>query len=95
MITYKEIEYDYNLMLEEKKIPVWSYNLETILAEKFESVIKRGIAGTRIRDFYDIYMLMGTKGDSAYLAYIPYNQTTTDDGLSPTAGDVAVGFKMK
>lgn len=60
-ITYKEIEYDYNLMLEEKKIPVWSYNLETILAEKFESVIKRGIAGTRIRDFYDIYMLMGTK----------------------------------
>ena len=60
-ITYKEIEYDYNLMLEEKKIPVWSYNLETILAEKFESVIKRGITGTRIRDFYDIYMLMGTK----------------------------------
>jgi len=41
------------------------------------------------------YMLMGTKGDSAYLAYIPYNQTTVDDGLSPTAGDIAVGFKMK
>ncbi len=41
------------------------------------------------------YMLMGTKGDSAYLAYIPHNQTNTDDGLSPTAGDVAVGFIMK
>ncbi len=41
------------------------------------------------------YMLMGTKGDSAYLAYIPYNQTTVDDGLSPTAGDIAVGFRMK
>ena len=60
-ITYKEIEYDYNLMMGDKKIPVWSYNLETILAEKFESVIKRGIAGTRIRDLYDIYMIMGTK----------------------------------
>ena len=60
-ITYKEIEYDYNLMLEEKKIPVWSYNLETILAEKFEAVIKRGIAGTRIRDFYDVYMLINTQ----------------------------------
>lgn len=60
-ITYKEIEYDYNLMLEDKRIPVWSYNLETILAEKFEAVVKRGITGTRIRDFYDIYMLMGTK----------------------------------
>lgn len=57
-ITYKEIEYDYNLLLENKKIPIWSYNLETILAEKFEAVIKRGITGTRIRDFYDIYMLI-------------------------------------
>ena len=57
-ITYKEIEYDYNLLMEDKKIPVWSYNLETILAEKFEAVIKRGITGTRIRDFYDVYMLM-------------------------------------
>lgn len=57
-ITYKEIEYDYNLLLENKKIPIWSYNLETILSEKFEAVIKRGITGTRIRDFYDIYMLI-------------------------------------
>lgn len=57
-ITYKEIEYDYNLLLENKKIPIWSYNLETILAEKFEAVIKRGITGTRIRDFYDIYKLI-------------------------------------
>ena len=56
-ITYKEIEYNYNLLLEDKKVPVWSYNLETILAEKFEAVIKRGITGTRIRDFYDVYML--------------------------------------
>lgn len=60
-ITYKEIEYDYNLMLEDRKIPVWSYNLETILAEKFEACIKRGIAGTRIRDFYDVYMLINTQ----------------------------------
>lgn len=63
-ITYKEIEYDYNLMLEDKKIPVWSYNLETILAEKFEAVIKRGIAGTRIRDFYDVYMLINTQEEN-------------------------------
>ncbi|MCR5146251.1 MAG: nucleotidyl transferase AbiEii/AbiGii toxin family protein [Clostridia bacterium] len=62
-ITYKEIEYDYNLMLEDRKIPVWSYNLETILAEKFEAVIKRGITGTRIRDFYDVYMLINTQDE--------------------------------
>lgn len=62
-ITYKEIEYDYNLLLEDRKIPVWSYNLETILAEKFEACIKRGITGTRIRDFYDVYMLINTQDD--------------------------------
>ena len=63
-ITYKEIEYDYNLMLEDRKVPVWSYNLETILAEKFEAVIKRGITGTRIRDFYDVYMLINTQDEN-------------------------------
>ncbi len=62
-ITYKEIEYDYNLTLEDRKIPVWSYNIETILAEKFEAVIKRGITGTRIRDFYDVYMLINTQDE--------------------------------
>lgn len=62
-ITYKEIEYDYNLLLEDRKISVWSYNIETILAEKFEAVIKRGITGTRIRDFYDVYMLINTQDD--------------------------------
>ena len=60
-ITYKEIKYSFNLMLEDRKIQIWSYNLETVIAEKFESIIKRGILGTRIRDFYDIYMLLKTQ----------------------------------
>lgn len=60
-ITYKEIEYSFSLMLEDRKINVWSYNIETVIAEKFESIIKRGVLGTRIRDFYDIYMLMNTQ----------------------------------
>ena len=60
-ITYKEIKYCFDLMLEDRKIQIWSYNLETVIAEKFESIIKRGILGTRIRDFYDIYMLLKTQ----------------------------------
>ena len=56
-ITYKEIEYKYDLLLENRNINIWTYNIETILAEKYESVIKRSILNTRIRDFYDIYML--------------------------------------
>lgn len=60
-ITYKEIKYSFSLMLEDRKIQVWSYNVETIIAEKFESIIKRGVLGTRIRDFYDVYMLINTQ----------------------------------
>lgn len=60
-ITYKEIEYQFTLMLEDRKINVWSYNIETIIAEKFESIIKRNILGTRIRDYYDVYMLLNTQ----------------------------------
>lgn len=57
-ITYKEINYRYNLLLEDRTINIWSYNIETIIAEKYESIIKRSILNTRIRDFYDVYMLI-------------------------------------
>ena len=60
-ITYREIEYSFELMLEERKINVWSYNVETVLAEKIEAIIKRGVLGTRIRDFYDVHMLLKTQ----------------------------------
>lgn len=60
-ITYREIEYSFDLMLEDRKIHVWSYNVETVLAEKFEAIIKRGVLGTRIRDFYDVHMLLKTQ----------------------------------
>lgn len=60
-ITYREIEYSFELMLENRKINIWSYNIETVLAEKFEAIIKRGVLGTRIRDFYDVHMLLKTQ----------------------------------
>lgn len=56
-ITYKEINYKYNLLLEDRSIEIWTYNVETIIAEKYESIIKRSILNTRIRDYYDLYML--------------------------------------
>lgn len=60
-ITYKEIEYSFTLMLEDRKIQIWSYNVETIIAEKFEAIVKRGVLSTRIRDYYDVYMLINTQ----------------------------------
>ncbi len=60
-ITYKEIKYSFTLMLEDRKIQIWSYNVETIIAEKFEAIVKRGVLSTRIRDYYDVYMLINTQ----------------------------------
>ena len=60
-ITYKEIEYSFTLMLEDRKIQIWSYNVETNIAEKFEAIVKRGVLSTRIRDYYDVYMLINTQ----------------------------------
>ena len=57
-ITYKEINYKYNLLLENRSIEIWTYNVETIIAEKYESIIKRSTLNTRIRDYYDLYMLI-------------------------------------
>ena len=56
-ITPKEIEYSFNLLFEDRKIGILAYNLETILSEKIEGVISKGIANTRARDYYDIYIL--------------------------------------
>lgn len=56
-ITPKEIEYQFKLLLEDRKISVFAYNLETIMAEKLETVISRGDQNTRLRDYYDIYIL--------------------------------------
>lgn len=56
-ITPKEITYQFKLLLENRSISVLAYNLETILAEKIETVISRGDQNTRPRDYYDIYIL--------------------------------------
>lgn len=56
-ITPAAVRYDYPLLFEERSIPVMAYTLETILAEKYETVIRRNIGTTRARDFYDLYAL--------------------------------------
>ena len=63
VITPREIRYSFNLMLEDRTIEVWAYNLETVLAEKLETVISRNVTNTRMRDFYDIYILQKLYGE--------------------------------
>lgn len=57
VITPREVRYSFKLMLEDRSIEVWAYNLETVLAEKLETVISRNVTNTRMRDFYDIHIL--------------------------------------
>ena len=64
IITPKEIQYNFKLMLEERSIDVWAYNLETVMAEKLETLISRNVTNTRMRDFYDIYILLQLYGNT-------------------------------
>ena len=57
VITPRAVEYSYPLMFEDRTIAIWTYNLETLLGEKLETIIARGTANTRMRDFYDLHVL--------------------------------------
>lgn len=70
VITPRAIEFNYDLLPEDRSISLWSYNLETILAEKLQTVLARGILNTRMRDFYDIRMLLDTYEDKVNKAVL-------------------------
>lgn len=57
-ITPGVIEYRYKMLLSDKFVTLWAYNLETVLAEKIQTILARGLLNTRMRDFYDIRILL-------------------------------------
>ena len=57
VITPQAVEYSYKLMFDDRSISIWTYNLETLLGEKLETIMARETANTRMRDFYDIHIL--------------------------------------
>lgn len=61
VITPREVSYSFRLLFEERTISILAYNLETVLAEKLETFLARGTANTRMRDYYDIYILTNTQ----------------------------------
>ena len=63
-ITPREVRYSFKLMLEDRSIEILAYNLETVLAEKLETVVSRATTNTRMRDFYDIYILEQLHGNT-------------------------------
>lgn len=67
VITPSAINYQYPLMFEERTIELLTYNIETLLAEKIQAIFSRGVANTRMRDYYDIYMIV--KNDHANIEF--------------------------
>ena len=63
-IIPKEVNYSYPLMFENRSVSITAYNLETILSEKIETIISRGNLNTRMRDFYDVYILLKLQEDN-------------------------------
>ena len=63
-IIPKEVNYSYPLMFENRSVSITAYNLETILSEKIETIISRGNLNTRMRDFYDGYILLKLQEDN-------------------------------
>jgi len=61
VITPREVFYSFKKIFGEGTIGVWAYNIETVLAEKVETILQRGELNTRPRDFYDIYILANTQ----------------------------------
>lgn len=57
-IIPKEVDYSFKLLFEDRTIAIKAYNINTILAEKIESILARNVSNTRARDFYDVYILL-------------------------------------
>lgn len=71
-ITPAAIEYHYKTVFDDGAIDVKAYNLETIMAEKYESVISKNIATTRARDFYDLHVLCRIYRDTINYELLAY-----------------------
>lgn len=63
IITPREVAFDFPLLFENRNISVLAYPLETVLAEKLETILSRSIINTRMRDLYDVYILMNLYRD--------------------------------
>lgn len=80
VITPREITYSYKLMFEDRTIPIMTYPIETVLAEKLETVISRSITNTRMRDFYDIHILLKSQNINADILALALERTAKKRG---------------
>jgi len=86
-VTPREVEYSFRLMFEDRAISILAYNLETVLAEKFETIITRSTTTSRMRDFYDIYILTTTQNFDAAVFKAALKKTVEKRGTTAQMTD--------
>lgn len=69
-ITSSEIRYNYNTLFDEEPIRLWAYNIETVLAEKIETIMSRNILGSRMKDYYDVYLITNLMFDKINVCHL-------------------------
>ena len=87
-ITPKEIEYEYKLMFEDRSINILASNIETVLADKLEATISRSITNTRMRDFYDIYIITSTQTFNNDIFKDAFNRLIVIKNLSEQVNEI-------
>ena len=76
-ITPHAVQYSFSEIFDnEKTYKLWAYNIETVMAEKVETILRRGVFNTRPRDFYDAYILTTTQ---------KFDKSVFDNALQATA----------
>ncbi len=95
VITPQAVKYSFRgIFDEEKQFEIWAYNIETVMAEKIETILRRNILNTRPRDFYDIYILNSTQTyNRAYLKEA-VSATAAHRGTTEQIADIPVLLKM-
>lgn len=77
VITQEAVKYEFGGIFDDNvRISLWGYNIETVIAEKVETILRRGVFNTRPRDYYDVYILGTTQ---------KYDEKTLQEALKATA----------
>ena len=90
VITPGAVQYEFNGILDEtEQISLWGYNIETVMAEKAETILRRGVFNTRPRDYYDVYILGTTQKYSRKVFRDALMATAAHRGTSELISDPA------
>lgn len=88
-ITPHAVQYNFSEIFDdEKSYELWAYNIETVMAEKVETILRRGVFNTRPRDFYDAYILTTTQRFDKLVFQNALRATSEHRGTTQQIADV-------